>query len=500
MLRRPTSSPETLRYASESPAGAGPSWCTRTSLVTQTAGHASVAEVAQEAVARARLIPEDVRLVMAKVVAGYGVVHGLRRSAAVRVRRDYDPARDTGGPRGDVAREVVGRKLHATRRANKRDADPRDIPVEFRGSTRARIVLDRVASHLEANYVFIKVVGFEEHASAVVADRVSGDGASFSYVADVHAPPAARDVVANDLGVAVGSLRAEDDDARITGADYVVGEDLGAGRIEDNRADFGAVRDVVGDDLGAGGVADEHANPVAYEIIPHDSGIVVFGSLDRGVVFGDASDDIVHDLGARTGVDKDAGFRDMVIRDGGVDTLAKGDPASGIACDTVSHKRSVASEVTFDYERAIEAPDREARNANIAHALALPGELAGFDIHVAEDADCPRSESLRAGRVCLGSGGHFDHGVVTAQLYPVLADHYILSVNSPHDDSVARIGSVYSLLYGLARPDHQAFGLGEAGPRRQSQGKRQAPGKHAYQKGAAQSNVHVPLTSPFLYH
>src|SRR5215211_2282502 len=292
------------------------SMSSQSALVAQTARHALVAEVAQEAVARARPIPEDVRLVTAKVVADYGVVHGLRRSAAVRVLRDHDPARDKGGARGDVAREVVARKLHATCRAKKRDADSRDIPVEFRGSTRASIVLDRVTSHLEANYVFIKSVSFEEHASAVVADRVCGDGASFSYVADVDAPTAARDVVANDLGVVIGPLRPEDDDARITGAAYVVGEDLGAGRIEDNRADFGAVRDVVGDDLGAGGVADEHANPVAYEIIPRDSGIVVFGSLDRGVVFGDASDDIVHDLGARTGVDKDAtavGFRDMVL-------------------------------------------------------------------------------------------------------------------------------------------------------------------------------------------
>src|ERR671921_289469 len=83
--------PKTLRFPSESPAGAGPSWCSRTSLVAQTAGHASVAEVAQEAVARSRLIPEDVRLVAAEVVADYGVVGGLRRSAAgVRVLRDYD--------------------------------------------------------------------------------------------------------------------------------------------------------------------------------------------------------------------------------------------------------------------------------------------------------------------------------------------------------------------------------------------------------------------------
>src|ERR687897_3347609 len=129
ILRGRTSSPETLLYARGSPAGAGPSWCTRTSLVAQTAGHASVAEVAHEAVTRARLIPEDVRLVMAKVVAGYGVVGGLDRSAEEWVRRDYDPARDGGGARGDVAREVVGRNLHVPR-AKKRDPDPREIPVE----------------------------------------------------------------------------------------------------------------------------------------------------------------------------------------------------------------------------------------------------------------------------------------------------------------------------------------------------------------------------------
>ena len=87
-------------------------------------------------------------LLRPNVVAGYGVVPGFRRSAEERVRRDYDPARDGGGTGGDVAREVVARNLHATR-AQKRDADPREIPVELRGSTRARVVLDRVAFHLE---------------------------------------------------------------------------------------------------------------------------------------------------------------------------------------------------------------------------------------------------------------------------------------------------------------------------------------------------------------
>src|SRR5829696_1557386 len=246
MLRRPTSAPKTLLYASESPAGAGPSWCTRTSLVAQTAGHASVAEVAQEAVAGARPVPEDVGLVAAEVVADYGVVHGLRISFAVRIHRDHDPARDTGGPRGDVARDVVARNLHVPR-AMKRDADPREVPVESCGSTRARIVLDRVGFHLEATYrSLLKSVSFEEHASAVVVDRVSGDKASFS-VGDVHAPRAARDVVANDLGVVVGPFRPEDGDARITGAAYVVGDDLGAGRFDDTRGEYGAVRDVVGE-------------------------------------------------------------------------------------------------------------------------------------------------------------------------------------------------------------------------------------------------------------
>src|SRR5829696_3203293 len=197
MLRRPTSSPETLRYARESPTGAGPSWCTGTSLVAQTAGHASVAEVAQEAVARARLIPEDVRLVMGKEVTGYGVVPGFHRSAEERIGRDYDPARDGGGTGGDVARDLVGRNLHAPGAEN-RDADPREICPELCGSTRARVVLDRVAFHLEVIYG-LRRSSFEEHASAGVVDRVSGEEAAVG-VHDGDAPRAARDVVANDRG------------------------------------------------------------------------------------------------------------------------------------------------------------------------------------------------------------------------------------------------------------------------------------------------------------
>jgi hypothetical protein len=159
----------------------------RTSLVAQTAWHASVAEIAQEAVARARIVPEDVRLVMAKVVAGDGVVPGFRRYAVERIGRDYDPARDTGGPRGDVAREVVARKLHTTR-AEKRDADPRErLPALLETSwALSGVVLDRVGFHLEVTYRSGRE-SFEEHASAVVVDRVSGEGAAVG-VGDPDAP------------------------------------------------------------------------------------------------------------------------------------------------------------------------------------------------------------------------------------------------------------------------------------------------------------------------
>src|SRR5215211_822830 len=167
----------------------------RTSLVAQTAGHASVAEVAQEAVARARLIPEDVRLVGAKRVACDRVVLGLRRPAdGERILRDHDAARDGGRTRGNVARDLVTRDLHAPR-AQKRDPDPRECPPpEFLVPTRARVVLDRVARHLEVTHGF-RSESFEKHARAVVVDVVSDDVAAVG-VLDEDAPRAARDVVA----------------------------------------------------------------------------------------------------------------------------------------------------------------------------------------------------------------------------------------------------------------------------------------------------------------
>src|SRR5215211_3552284 len=172
---------------------------------------------------------------MAKEVTGDGVVPGFRRSAEERIGRDYDPARDDGGARGDVARDLISRNLHATR-AEKRDADPRErLPALLDTSwALSGVVLDRVAFHLELTYR-LGVESFEEHASAVVVDRVSGEGAAVG-VADVDAPRAARDAVADDLGVVVGPFRPEDGDARITETAHIVGDDLGAGGIDASHA------------------------------------------------------------------------------------------------------------------------------------------------------------------------------------------------------------------------------------------------------------------------
>src|ERR671921_2003136 len=158
--------------------------------------------------------PVDVRLVMAKEVTGDGVVPGFHRSAEERIGRDYDPARDGGGTGGDVAREVVALNLHATGAEN-RDADPREICPEFCGSTRARVVLDRVAFHLEVIYG-LRQSSFEEHAPAGVVDLFSGEGAAVG-VDNGDAPRDARDVVANERG----TRTAKDIDA--CGVDFRVG-------------------------------------------------------------------------------------------------------------------------------------------------------------------------------------------------------------------------------------------------------------------------------------
>src|SRR5215204_1335342 len=224
---------------------------------------------------------------------------------------------------------MVARNFHATG-AQKRDPDPREIPVELRGSTRARIVLDRVGFHLELTYR-LGWESFEEHASAVVVDRVSGEGAAMG-VGDEDTPRAARDVVANNL--CVHGFRAFHVNPCKTGTANIVGEDLGPGGV----------------------LFDEHASPVAYEIIPRDSGIDDFLNLDRVSEFRVASDNIVHDLGVAVAVVDIDAFADvfgaayeMVLRDSSVDAPASADPDSGIAYETVSHNSSVASGVNVDH-------------------------------------------------------------------------------------------------------------------------------------------------------
>ena len=92
--QRRTRSYETLRYAqAKAPPERGLP-VKEDPLLTQAIRHARVAKVAYEGVARAGLIPEDVRLVTAKVVAGDGVVGGLRSAP------DHDLAEKSGGVRG----------------------------------------------------------------------------------------------------------------------------------------------------------------------------------------------------------------------------------------------------------------------------------------------------------------------------------------------------------------------------------------------------------------
>src|SRR5215211_8524088 len=84
---------------------------------------------------------------------------------------------------------------------------------------------------------------------------------------------------------------------------------------------------------------------------PRDSGIEAFDSLDRELVFRVASDNILHDRGARTGLDNDGivvGFGaraayKMVLRHSGVDAPGNADIDTEHAYDTVSHNSSVTS-------------------------------------------------------------------------------------------------------------------------------------------------------------
>src|SRR5215218_1629191 len=101
--------------------------------------------VADEAVARARPIPEDVRAVPEDHIAHDGVVVGRRTSESAY--HDH-PAVEGGGPGGDVIEDLVRLYLHAPR-AEKGDADPRDGRTFFASRAQARVLAHRIAPHLE---------------------------------------------------------------------------------------------------------------------------------------------------------------------------------------------------------------------------------------------------------------------------------------------------------------------------------------------------------------
>src|SRR5215208_7587272 len=218
------------------------------------------------------------------------------------------------------------------------------------------------------------------------------------------------------------------------------------------------------------------AGETARDIITLDEGVNVCLKVDLtfgiGGIVGIAFERIVSDRSVALFLNEDpivAVVREIVIPDSVVETFAiYPDPGAEVAHDMVTFNSSVAGAPNVYHDcrgnalvrLLIEASDREARNAHVSHARA--GEGGGFEVHVAEDANSFRSKDLRAGRVRFGSWGSFDHGVVSTQLNPVLADHYVLSMNSPDHDSVARMGSVDSLLDGLARPNDRALRSGGA--------------------------------------
>src|SRR5215211_2909352 len=217
------------------------------------------------------------------------------------------------------------------------------------------------------------------------------------------------------------------------------------------------------------------AGDTARDIITLDEGVNVclkvdltFGIGGRDVI---AFERIVSDRSVALFPNEDpivAVVREIVILDSVVETFdSNPDPGAAVAHDMVTFNSNVAGAEDVYHVLPetlllllLESPDREARNAHVSHARA--GELAGFDVHVAWEANSFRSIDLRAGRVRSGSWGSFDNGVLSAQLYPVLADHHVLSVNSPDHDGVARMGSVYGLLDGLARPNDRALCSGGA--------------------------------------
>src|SRR5215212_3910449 len=115
----------------------------------------------------------------------------------------------------------------------------------------------------------------------------------------------------------------------------------------------------MGEDLGPRRVDDFRAEPGAYEVIILDGGVgALEKNIDRGLAFGVALDDIVHDFGVERAVRNKDGrgialgvAYDIIVCDLGVDAPANDDPAGDIAYGTVSRNSSVASAHKVDRER-----------------------------------------------------------------------------------------------------------------------------------------------------
>src|SRR5918998_1197731 len=220
-------------------------------LVAQTARHARVAEVADEVVARARLIPEDVRLVTAKVVAGYGVVGGFRRPAEVGVHCYHHPARDGGGAAVSVGDE--------------------DAP---------RAARDVVADNL-------RVLGFlAYHKSTHNTETAHNVGEHLGPrgVFDVYAEPVAYEVILRDSGI----------DALVDLDRVVVFRDVSDNILHDRGvAGLALDKDTVGVGfrdayniiLRDGGIDapanDDPAGDIACGTVSHDGGVASGENVDR---------------------------------------------------------------------------------------------------------------------------------------------------------------------------------------------------------------------------
>ena len=201
-------------------------------------------------------------------------------------------------------------------------------------------------------------------------------------IGDVGAERAARDVVANDLRVRPLRVSQEDPHYLVTARN--VGEDLRPGRVEDGEA----------------------VDRVAYGIIPRDSGIVLSINVDPEDI---VSDNIVHDLGARTAPTTDAFgsvsglpitwlFAIVVLT-----LMATTIPPATlpmIRFPTTVALRAPKTSITYACPPPLpcnlEAPDREAGNAHIAHALPLISPVSMFTSPKTQIASGPPKASSRA--------------------------------------------------------------------------------------------------------